>query len=61
MTKFDEYMEEFAEDASGMTIKRRHTFAIPLKPLIEKIFSDAYQRGYDDAIRQAKPKPNEAA
>jgi len=62
MSKFEEYMDEVVQDVAGMGIKRRFTFAIPLKPLVEKIFSDAYQRGYDDAIRQAiKPKSNEAA
>lgn len=61
MTKFDEYMDEVVQDVAGMDIRRRFTFAIPL-PLIEKIFGDGYQRGYEDAIRQAiKPKSNEAA
>ena len=62
MTKFDEYIDEYVDDVGGMTIKRRHTMSLPRVEALRKVFDDIYQRGYDDAIRQAiKPKSNEAA
>lgn len=61
MSKFDEYMDEFVDVVGGMPIKRKHAMSIPMANALRKSFDDIYQRGYDDAIRQAKPKPNEAA